>query len=130
MRQEETERSPFYSWTGTSVEKVLSIIEKHGALAKMQTRNPITLNGFDRMFPRHAVVPILRSLLQHGRRMLGEVHQGKTPVAVVIAFMLARYRIRKYALDQEAGIRTALNEHGLLPRPAGHYRAAVHSRRR
>ena len=107
MKQMLDDNSPLSQWKQSDIEKVFSTIEKEGALAKVRKQNPITLSGFDRFFLRHAIVPIIKSFSRHGLCMLGEPNHGKTPTALIIAFIFSRYYIRKYNLDQEPEVRLA-----------------------
>ena len=65
------------------------------------------MSVFDRFFLRHAILPVLRSLRDHSLVFLGEPNQGKTPTAVIVAWMFSRYYINHYAYDVDARVRTA-----------------------
>ena len=104
-KQTSLSRSPIYKWSTALVEKALNAKTKEGCLAKVRTTCPIFLTHFDHYFLKHAIVPILKCFLSRGFVMLGEANQGKTPVALVLAFMFSRYYITKYNIDAEAQVR-------------------------
>ena len=99
--------SPIQGWARAEVEKALHAKLKLGSLAKVRKELPINLTGFDRFFLKHAIVPMLRHLVDHGFVMLGVNNMGKTPVAMAVALMFARYYIVKYGFDADPQLRTA-----------------------
>ena len=107
MKEQRNPRSPIFEWKQSDIERAFRTVAEQGSLAKVRVELPTTLSSFDRMFVRHAVVPIIKTFSKHGLCMLGEPNQGKTPVALTLAFMFARFMIRKYDLDMDATVRSA-----------------------
>jgi hypothetical protein len=99
--------SPIKDWRTATVEKALQAKRNLGSLAKIRKELPINLTGFDRFFLKHAIVPILKYLVDHGLVMLGVNNMGKTPVALAVALMFARHYIQKLGFDAEAQLRSA-----------------------
>ena len=99
--------SPIKDWRTATVEKALQAKRNLGSLAKIRKELPINLTGFDRFFLKHAIVPILKYLVDHGLVMLGVNNMGKTPVALAVALMFARHYIQKFGFDAEAQLRSA-----------------------
>ena len=99
--------SPIEGWASSFVEKCLKAKAAGGTLAKVRTEFPIALAGVDGHVFRYCLVPIIRSLFDHGLVMLGEPNQGKTPLALLLSFMMSRYYIDTYNYDAEAQCRCA-----------------------
>ena len=79
----------------------------NGALAKIRKICPVTLPCFNRRFLRIGILPILKLCLVHGLAMLGEANMGKTPVALALCFLMSRYYIIAFNLDQDPQMRQA-----------------------
>ena len=101
------ETSPIYGWTEIKVEKAVKSLRDGGVLAKVRKCYGLTLLSILPGFLQYCLSPLLPTLRVHSIVFLGENNVGKTPLAIILAFMLARYWITKDEVEVDPEVRMA-----------------------
>ena len=107
LQKDRVPPSPIAGWNEMLVNRAVDNLRKGGCLAKTRTTYPLTLTDVDPTVLRYVLQELLPLMRRKSLILIGEARFGKTPLAIILGFALARFWAMEAGASEAAQVRIA-----------------------
>ena len=119
-------RCPIHNWSRKVIDRAIAHLRTEGNLSMRRKHYPLTLRSVHPELLRYIIAPIIPSFRRHSLVLLGEGNVGKTPLAIILAFALARYWVSVDGADVDPEVSVAPDMDFFRGDPGTKYRPFIY----